>query len=207
MTIHCFWFGLWLVANLVGCDGRQRAFRERKERHVRDLELKVNNLEELSTALRAENDHLKQEVARFSTENEILRATSRTFGNSNNANNNHPHNINGNRADSEQTTTTGPMKYTPMDFSSSSTLVANGERNVLHRTAVCPTTGEKLLDTRATWDLIQGHDLFKQGLVDITHVSNRLKNLAQCNGQGPAFREGEVRKVIEQIAADGNDQL
>lgn len=77
------------------------------------------------------------------------------------------------------------MKYTPMDFSSSSNLVANGEPNALHRTTVCPVTGEKLLDTRATWDLIQGHDLFKRGLVDITRVSDGLKNLAQCNGQGP----------------------
>ena len=165
----------------------------------------MNNLEEVSAALRTENDRLKQELAKFATENEILRATSRTFGNSNT--NNHPHN-NGNQPDSEQTTT-GPMKFKPMDFSSSSNLVANGDPNALHRTTVCPVTGEKLLDTRATWDLIQGHDLFKRGLVDITRVSDGLKNLAQCNGQGPAFREGEVRKVIEQTAAaaDGNNQL
>lgn len=32
-------------------------------------------------------------------------------------------------------------------------------------------------------------------------VSTRLRRSAQCNGQGPAFREGEVRKAIEESAA------
>ena len=54
--------------------GSQRAFRERKERHVRELEEKVNNLEQASSNLVADNERLKRELARFTTENEILRA-------------------------------------------------------------------------------------------------------------------------------------
>jgi hypothetical protein len=36
----------------------QRAFRERKEQHVRDLEDKVNNLEQASNTLQADNERL-----------------------------------------------------------------------------------------------------------------------------------------------------
>lgn len=43
--------------------------------------------------------------------------------------------------------------------------------------------------------------MFEQGLVDMEDVSTRLRRSAQCNGQGPAFREGEVRKAIEESAA------
>lgn len=46
----------------------QRAFRERKERHVKDLEIKVEELEEASKAANNENSTLKAEVQRLTTE-------------------------------------------------------------------------------------------------------------------------------------------
>ncbi|KAJ6079114.1 hypothetical protein N7467_008867 [Penicillium canescens] len=177
----------------------QRAFRERKERHVRDLEDKVNKLEQASDTLQADNERLKRELARYTTENEILRATSH-----------HPNrgNGSGNANECPEPVVTGPMKYSPTDFSA--TLQPDGKAAApapQHRILVCPTTGENLLDTRATWDLIQKHDLFKSGQVDIGDVSERLKGMAQCNGQGPAFKEGEVLRAIEASAAMGRDEL
>lgn len=176
---------------------RQRAFRERKERHVRDLEEKVNSLEEASTSLQADNERLKRELAKYATENEILRATSQ------------PGSSGGSREHSEPTVT-GPMKYSPTDFYSN--LMPEGSAAVPgpgspHRITVCQITGEKLLDAGATWDLIQNHDLFKRGLVDIANVAERLKGSAQCNGQGPAFKEGLVRRAIEESAADRDELI
>jgi AP-1-like transcription factor len=55
---------------------RQRAFRERKERHVRDLEAKLSALESSATSLATDNERLKLALQRATTENEILRATS-----------------------------------------------------------------------------------------------------------------------------------
>ncbi|OJJ39028.1 hypothetical protein ASPWEDRAFT_735754 [Aspergillus wentii DTO 134E9] len=175
----------------------QRAFRERKERHVKELEQKVDQLEQSSTRLQADNERLKQQLAKFSTENEILRATSHNNNNNATGNSNH-------RSDPEPTTT-GPMEYSPTDFYS--TLIPDGEPNARHRITVCQKTGERLFDAGATWDLIQGHELFKRGLVDIADVSERLKSIAQCDGQGPAFREGAIRSAIEESAANGNDEL
>ncbi|KAH8423306.1 putative bZIP transcription factor (Fcr3) [Aspergillus melleus] len=170
----------------------QRAFRERKERHVRDLEDKLNSLEEESNSLLADNERLRRELAKFTTENEILRATSGSLGRSNNQPDSGP-------------ITTGPLRYSPTDFYSN--IVPNGEPVRRHRVLVCSETGEKLLDVSTTWEYIQNHELFKHGLVDIALVAEKLKGLAQCDGQGPAFRESQVRTAIEESAADDNDGL
>ncbi|KAL4781491.1 hypothetical protein BJX76DRAFT_14899 [Aspergillus varians] len=180
----------------------QRAFRERKERHVRELEEKVSNLQQESSALLADNERLKRELARFSTENEILRATT-------NMSSPGP----GERGGGQQgqgsalsnLTQTGPMTYSPVDFYSD--LVPKGQSARLHRVTYCKDSGERLFDAVATWDLIQGHELFKKGLVDIGGVARRLKNAAQCDGQGPAFRECSVHKAIEESALEDGDGL
>ncbi|KAJ5920843.1 hypothetical protein N7466_009169 [Penicillium verhagenii] len=184
----------------------QRAFRERKERHVKDLEDKVNSLAEASGTLQADNERLKRELAKFATENEILRVTS---GSMNGGGGGGPRNSIGME---EQHTVTGPMDYSPTDFYS--TLMPEGSGwgpapgssdtapPASHRVMVCEVTGEKLLDAGATWDFIQKHELFKAGQVDIEGIADRLKGLAQCNGQGPAFQEGEVIRAIEASVVD-----
>lgn len=185
----------------------QRAFRERKERHLKDLEDKVNSLEESSTSLQADNERLKRQLAKYATENEILRATSHSLNGGNN----------GAAREQPETAVTGPMKYTPTDFYSSLipegsewgshpvSQPSNPQSPQKHRITVCQVTGEKLLDVGATWDLIQSHELFKRGQVDIGIVTERLKGSAQCDGQGPAFTEGQVRLAIEQSAAERDE--
>ncbi|KAL4980370.1 hypothetical protein BDW66DRAFT_54571 [Aspergillus desertorum] len=186
----------------------QRAFRERKERHVRDLEEKVSTLQQESSNLLADNERLKHEIARYSTENEILRATTHSHrhgSSSPNSNSNagagSDHRQNGH----DEPTQTGPMIYSPTDFYSD--LVPEGQSARLHRVTYCKETGERLLDAGATWDLIQSHEMFKRGLVDIAGVTRRLKSGAQCNGQGPAFRECVVRRAIEESVAEDSDGL
>jgi AP-1-like factor len=98
------------------------------------------------------------------------------------------------------------MRFSPTDFYSSVT-GDHRERKPTHRIVVSEETGERLLDAGATWDMIQNHKLFKQGLVDIGDVCERLKGHVQCDGQGPVFEEGRIRKAIEESVAGGNDEL
>ena len=190
-------------------ENSQRAFRERKERHVKELEEKVTKLEEASQSLQADNERLKRELAKYATENEILRATS--------------HSLNGgaNGGAKPEPTVTGPMKYSPTDFyltlvpeksgrgsnTSADTSAGSAVPQLPHRITMCQITGERLLDAGATWDFIQDHELFKRGQVDIGDVAERLKESAQCNGQGPAFKEGDVRRAIEASAADRDELI
>ncbi|KAI1851909.1 hypothetical protein JX265_008285 [Neoarthrinium moseri] len=171
----------------------QRAFRERKERHVKELEAKVASLEAAQQQTSTENQKLKRDLQKMSTENEILRATSTMSQNGSASPASNP------------PTTTGPMRFNPTDFYSD--LLANHTNKTPSHRVVESEGGEKLYAAGATWDLIINHDLFKKGLVDVGDVSERLKSKARCDGQGPVFEESAIFQAIEESVASGSDEL
>ncbi|EEA20677.1 AP-1-like transcription factor [Talaromyces marneffei ATCC 18224] len=187
----------------------QRAFRERKERRVRELEQKLTDLQAQSMTLHADNERLKRELAKVATENEILRATSSSGENISAGSSPRGDEEDKEKASSSTSTSTtinGPKKWVSLDVRKK--YVADFKTgNLPHRIVLSAETGEKLLDTKATWDLIQSHPLFQKGLVDIGDVCERLKTITKCDGQGPAFEEGRVKKIIEESVACGNDEL
>jgi AP-1-like factor len=77
----------------------------------------------------------------------------------------------------------------------------------LHRISTSPITGERLLGAGAAWDLIVCHPLYEQGLVDINDISDRLKSLARCDGQGPVFEESVILDAIHASSGSGRDEL
>jgi hypothetical protein len=178
---------------LIEVSSSQRAFRERKERHVKDLEAKLATLEATQSQTATENEKLKREMQKISTENEILRATSSVQAQHN-----------GSNSPVASITTTGPMQYNPTDFYSD-LLQNHANKTPSHR--IVESGGERLLAAGATWDYIITHDLFKKGLVDVADVSERLKYQAKCDGQGPVFEECAVLKAITDSIASGSDEL
>ncbi|KAM5542187.1 hypothetical protein V8D89_004060 [Ganoderma adspersum] len=72
----------------------QRAFRERKEKHVRDLEDKVAALEAKNQLTEQENENLRDLLQRLQNENMMLKQAAFTFSapHPTNANNNHNQN-------------------------------------------------------------------------------------------------------------------
>ncbi|ERS99582.1 bZIP transcription factor (Fcr3) [Sporothrix schenckii 1099-18] len=178
----------------------QRAFRERKERHVKDLETKLANLEASQNKAVSENEKLKRDLQKVSTENEILRATSSLQAAAVAAGPSP-----GSDGVGGPILTTGPMTYNPTDFYTD--LLSNHDiKTPSHRIATSDS-GERLLGAGATWDLIIGHESFKRGLIDVADISNRLKNQAKCDGQGPVFEERAILNAIEQSVGSGSDSL
>lgn len=57
------------------CSDRQRAFRERKERYIKELEAKILKLEEESKSVGGKNERLKKEIAQLNNKNLTLRVT------------------------------------------------------------------------------------------------------------------------------------
>ncbi|KAL2125920.1 hypothetical protein VTI74DRAFT_2246 [Chaetomium olivicolor] len=171
----------------------QRAFRERKERHVKDLENRLQQLEQAQQETVSENEQLKRDLQKISTENEILRATSLVAANA------------GSPGANAAPITTGPMTYNPTDFYSN-VLQGHVNKGPPHR-IVMSDRGERLLAAGATWEFIINHELFKRGLVDVSKVSERLRPQAKCDGQGPVFEERAIIEAIEQSAAEGSDEL
>ncbi len=172
---------------------RQRAFRERKERHVKELEAKLSALEAAQAQAVNENERLKRDLQKMSTENEILRATS-SIGGAGSPGANHG-----------MALTTGPLTYNPTDFYTD--LLANHDNKTPSHRIARSESGERLLAAGATWDFIISHDLFKKGLVDVADISNRLKHQAKCDGQGPVFEERAIVMAIEQSVGSGSDEL
>ncbi|KAI1790443.1 hypothetical protein LXA43DRAFT_504702 [Ganoderma leucocontextum] len=76
----------------------QRAFRERKEKHVRDLEDKVAALEAKNQLTEQENENLRDLLQRLQNENMVLKQAAFTFSAPHSANTNNNQNAFGNNA-------------------------------------------------------------------------------------------------------------
>lgn len=176
---------------------------------MKDLETKLTSLQHQSASLNGENERLKRELAKVAAQNEILRATS----GSNTG-------VNTFIGDLDDLTSTGLSGYSPVDYRKNAsaetlfgglkldTTTKSGVYSPRRRVFVDEETGEPLLAAGATWDYIQSHELFRKGLVDVGDVCERLKKMARCDGQGPVFQEGDIRKAIaESAVAGGRDEL
>ncbi|RVD90238.1 uncharacterized protein DFL_001213 [Arthrobotrys flagrans] len=170
----------------------QRAFRERKERHVKELEEKLSTLEASSSTVLSENERLKREIQKITTENQILRATTAAQA--------------AHQPAAPAAIDVGPLAYSPTDFYDV-VLEPHKNKTPSHRISHHPETGEPLLGAAAAWDLITNDPLYIDGQVDIQAVSEFLKPKAKCDGQGPVFPESEVRKAIQLSASLGKDEL
>ncbi|KAH6877554.1 hypothetical protein BKA58DRAFT_76919 [Alternaria rosae] len=184
----------------------QRAFRERKERHVKELETKLSALESSAHSLQSDNERLKAALDRARTENDILRATSR-------------HSPSGSRPISA--TYPSPGAYLPLDDDDDDEeeeeeTGAGYRVESLTNATVVNTAAKEHSRTRArgkevpaaqAWDLIQQHPLVKQGLVDVADVCERLKGSAKCDGHGPVFEESTIWRAVDESRRCGGDEL
>lgn len=185
---------------------RQRAFRERKERHVRDLEAKLNLLTTTTSSLQSDNERLKLMLQRAQTENEILRANASSAASLSPSHHSDGtdegttvvHTIDHGRRSS---TLFDPVRVSQGLLSTAPKSTPNGLRGSLARAE------SRLLSASATWDLIQSHPLYLAGAVDIGEICDRLKKLAQCESMGPMFQEDQVRRIIEDVGRSGHDEL
>lgn len=178
----------------------QRAFRERKERHVRDLETKLSALESSTHSLQSDNERLKLALQRARTENEILRATSgQSPLPSRPVSVSYPspgaHLIPDDDEEDE--------KYSVQSLNNGSVVNAAGKDHAASRQK---SKGKEVPAAQA-WDFIQSHPLVKQGLVDVADVCERLKGAAKCDGHGPVFEESTIWQAVEDSRRSGGDEL
>lgn len=171
---------------------------------MKDLEAKLTSLQHQSVTLNGENERLRREIAKYATENEILRATSGSQSNGPTPFMTEPDEL------------VGPLGYVPTDQHSGTPSSYGSDLSskyahfgTIKMLTLDDETGEPLLGAGATWDYIQAHELFRKGLVDVGDVCERLKTLARCDGQGgPVFQESDVRRAIaESAVAGGRDEL
>ncbi|KAK3621251.1 hypothetical protein LTR56_022912 [Elasticomyces elasticus] len=161
----------------------QQAFRERKERHVRDLEANLNLLIRTTSSLQSDNERLKRMLQRVQTQNEMLRATVSFSPTSNHI----------------QSFVDDPRLLPHSDRQSKRPKVSAEEphldaarltKGLLSTTSASPgnygsLTGRdsQMLSASATLDLLQSHPLHLSGAVDIRDVCERLKKMAKYDDE------------------------
>jgi len=168
----------------------QRASRERRERHAKDLEAKLSSLEAAQHETASENERLKRDLQKMSLENKMLKETY-------SINNFHL------PGHGRPLVTTGSLQYNSMEFG---TMVFYRHPNEApsHRTS---HSGERPFAAGATWDYIKSGDLFKTGLVEIEDNAHRLKHQAKCDGQGQVLGEKTILEAIEENVTSERNEL
>lgn len=159
-------------------------------------------MEAHSTDLLTDNERLKREIDRIATQNEILRATSTPMRA---LQQDSGHDLHAENASSPEA---GPPIYSPSTFNAAfSVIQASGnDEPMSHRIAIS-TTGERLLAMGAAWELIQSHETYRKGIVDLGEVVDRLKERVVCDGAGPTFAESDVLRAIEESVGTVGDEL
>ncbi|KAH7057382.1 hypothetical protein B0J12DRAFT_738166 [Macrophomina phaseolina] len=191
----------------------QRAFRERKERHVRELEEKLRALENSTHSLQSDNERLKLLLQRAKTENEILRATraSSRPGSPGSSGDGSGMEIDVERDPYTTVSAAGPGAGAGSASSSVGSRASGsgspsergGQRAAAGQHGASRARTVHLLGASQTWDLIQSHPLVRSGAVDVADVCERLRTAARCDGQGPVFEEAVIYRVIEEESSRG----
>jgi AP-1-like transcription factor len=161
---------------------------------VKELEKKLSEIESSATTLASDNQRLKLALQRLMTENEILRSTSASGR-------------------------PGPQRMGKKPAPAESLQDKDGEKG--KAPAEPPAVGQSpkvrglgdktaassILSMSDAWDFLIEHPLVKEGLVDITDASYRLRRTAKAGPYGPVFRKAEAQTAVKGSKRSGGDVL
>ncbi|AGO10470.1 AaceriABR018Cp [[Ashbya] aceris (nom. inval.)] len=151
----------------------QKAFRERKEARLRELEQKLKESEENRGALFREVEQLKRENQVINNENRML--LQRTTNN-----------LSTGAAEE-------PEKFTfPAKDAAISDPTDGGQNQGIQYFA----GGKKLLTVPATWEYL--HKISLQRDIDVYYIMQLLKGAEVCHGFGPAY----TRELIDSLVGE-----
>lgn len=160
----------------------QRAFRERKEQRVKELELKLKENQEFSDNLQAENEKLRKENTVLNTRNQVLMSSLQNMSR-----------VNRKKYDREDQKISFPSR------SFHSTLGKGHEQveEFSYMVYQAPANGETMLAAGAIWQKIMDGDLGDNGELDIEFIINHIKDKARCDGFGPVYSMSDVNEAIQ----------
>lgn len=168
----------------------QRAFRERKETRMKELELKLTQSEDEKKRLLDQLDLIRKHNLNMQSENERLRSLASLTA-------------------AEHPDTKPPSGFsfafpsTQEDFVHN--LVGNAheiDTNNINRVYEIPQEpGEKILAVGAVWDYLvrMAEDLDKD--IDVIEIMEKLKGHERCHGYGPAYPLKLVQEVAERCSS------
>ncbi|KAK9322205.1 hypothetical protein V1517DRAFT_324023 [Lipomyces orientalis] len=148
----------------------QRAFRERREKHVRELQEKLEQAEKSAKDVEHENARLKKELEWYQAENKNLKEAARVTSVSE---------FNNGR----------PTKVVFPELKGGANVEDQQEHQVPQTSA-----DTAFLDPSQIWDRLKEHP--RADVIDIHDVMKQLMSKAQCGGHGPIFSITDVDQAI-----------
>ncbi|CUM46336.1 uncharacterized protein AC631_05827 [Debaryomyces fabryi] len=165
----------------------QRAFRERKETKLKELECKLAESEAEKRRLLSQLDLMKQQNVSILTENEFLKNKSSSDQNLSNK--------------AEDTNVIFPKNQKEFIYGLAGTHEVNTDTiNKVYDNPERP--GTKLLAVGAVWDYLQlkSQENEKYENLDILEIMSCLKGNERCHGYGPAYPLELVEQIIDQCS-------
>ncbi|KAG0168112.1 hypothetical protein DFQ30_005194 [Apophysomyces sp. BC1015] len=180
----------------------QRAFRERKERYVKELELKIKAMEkdhaEDTSELRKENEVLRSSMKQMESEMYTLRGAALAFELSMRklreagievpdiqqhtmVHQSGPERLDTRGADQ-------PLSPRVDEFAESTA------KRFEHLPDPITRTNAKLIPYSKVWELLSEHPRFDE--FDLEELCEELKTKAKCSGTGPVIEEAELNNVL-----------
>lgn len=166
----------------------QRAFRERKETKLKELECKLAESEEEKRRLLSQLNLVKQQNFSILTENEYLKNKSSSEQNLVNKSN-------------DTTNVIFPKNQRDFIYGlAGSHDVNNDTINKVYENPEVP--GKKLLAVGAVWDYLQlkSQESEKYENLDILEIMNCLKGNERCHGYGPAYPLELVEQIVDECS-------
>ncbi|KAK9366997.1 hypothetical protein V1509DRAFT_627931 [Lipomyces kononenkoae] len=158
----------------------QRAFRERREKHVKELEEKLALAEKSAKEIEAENARLKRELDWHQAENKVLKESAQST-----------------RTHDAVANSGHPWKAVFPEVRKGSEEIHHTLPTDLH------TTDTIYLNPFEIWDRLKKHP--QADALDIKDIMKRLESKAVCGGHGPIFRVTDVDEAIAAQAFAQNE--
>ncbi|KAK9460979.1 uncharacterized protein V1516DRAFT_685446 [Lipomyces oligophaga] len=163
----------------------QRAFRERREKHVKELQDQLEDARKEIKELETRNVHIQKELDWMQAENQILKETlahtrdSAAYSNSR----------------SDLTAVPAQASVIPHKVSFPKFHPQSEEQDFRTATHI---PGRKAhcdyLSPEELWDLLSNHPETEN--LDINHITELLKDKALCSGHGPVFHRNDIDAAI-----------
>lgn len=164
----------------------QRAFRERKETKLKDLETKLIKSEDEKQRLLNELEDVRKKTLRMQAENEYLKTRSKPSDNSKLSSPGFDYEFPRNQ-----------VEFISRVLENSSHRINKDGVNKVYDS---PDDGNKVLAIGAVWDYLL-YRADEDGLqFDVVEIMNKLKGNEKCHGYGPAYSVELVDRIIAECA-------
>ncbi|GEQ72443.1 hypothetical protein JCM33374_g6130 [Metschnikowia sp. JCM 33374] len=177
----------------------QRAFRERKESKLKDLQAKLLASEEERQKLLEKLEEIKSQFISVKTENQVLRS---------NTSMQHVGTVNGVAQSSSSNAQPSGSKFTfPPSQEAFVEQMMSGQNHVIRKDTVSKIyeeprrPGEKVLAVGAVWDYLSlkiEEEEYEN--IDMMEVMQNLKGSEVCHGYGPAYPLSVVDSALDAVA-------